>query len=60
MKITPPSSFDEVKEVINGKKNYKAQSTHHPQAEGFRYGGMSLDMGGMSLDMVEMSLDMGE
>jgi hypothetical protein len=31
-----------VKEVINGKKNYKAPSTGHLQAEGFRYGGNGL------------------
>lgn len=39
MKITPPASFDELKEVINCKKNYKAPSTIHLQAERFRYGG---------------------
>jgi hypothetical protein len=35
MKITAPASPDEVKEVINGKKNFKAPSTGHLEAEGF-------------------------
>jgi hypothetical protein len=35
MKITPPTLSDEMKEVVNGKKNYKAPSTGHLQAEEF-------------------------
>jgi hypothetical protein len=39
MKITPSTSSDEVKEVINVMKNYRVLSTGHLRAEGFRYGG---------------------
>ena len=39
MKITSPAYSDDVKKAINAKKNYKAPSTGHLKAEGFRYGG---------------------
>jgi len=45
IKITPPTSSEEVKEVINVMKNYRVLSRGHLQAEGFRYGGNEFENG---------------
>jgi len=45
MKITPPTSSDEVKEVINVMKNYRVLSRGHVQAKWFRYGGNEFENG---------------
>ena len=39
MKITPPASSDEVKEVMKGMKNNQAAGTDRLQGERFKYGG---------------------
>jgi hypothetical protein len=39
MKINPPTSSDEVKEVIMVMKNNECPNTDYQQAECFKYGG---------------------